>query len=158
MKQSSGKHSSLADKYPPSEPCSCQICTSYCNRPGWWTVEEAEKAIAAGYANRMMLEIAPERDFSVLSPAFKGNECNFAFQHFSKNGCTFLKNGLCELFGTGVEPLECRFCHHDRTGLGVKCHHDIENEWKSNAAKRLIVRWGNLTGFWKQQGLEVNEK
>lgn len=148
----------LHEKYPPSEPCSCEKCISFCNRPGWWTVEEAEKAIVAGYANRMMLEIAPEEDFGVLSPAFKGNECNYSFQLFSKNGCTFLQNGLCELHGSGLEPLECRFCHHDRTGLGLKCHLDLENEWKTAAAKRLIVRWGNLTGFWKRQGLEVVEK
>ena len=106
----------------------------------------------------MMLEIAPEKDFSVLSPAFKGNECNYALQLNSKNGCTFLQKGLCELFGTGLQPLECRFCHHERVGLGVKCHLDIENEWKTNDAKRLIVRWGNLTGFWEQQGLVVVEK
>jgi hypothetical protein len=148
----------LYDKYPPSEPCSCEKCVSFCQRPGWWTVEEAERAIAAGYANRMMLEVAPEGDFSVLSPAFKGNECNYSLQLYSKNGCTFLQNGLCELFDSGFQPIECRFCHHERTGLGVKCHLDIETEWKTASAKRLIVRWGNLTGFWKRQGLVVVEK
>jgi hypothetical protein len=64
----------LHDKYPPSEPCSCEKCVSFCQRPGWWTVEEADKAITAGFANRMMLEVALEEDFGVLSPAFKGNE------------------------------------------------------------------------------------
>lgn len=38
----------LVNKYLPSEPCSCNICRSYCIRPGWWTVEEASKAIEAG--------------------------------------------------------------------------------------------------------------
>jgi hypothetical protein len=37
------KHRSLREEYPPSEPCSCEICKSYCVRPGWWTVEEAIK-------------------------------------------------------------------------------------------------------------------
>jgi len=106
----------------------------------------------------MMLEVSPQKDFAVLAPAFKGNECNYALQLYSNQGCTFLHNNRCELFGTGIMPLECRFCHHDRLGLGVKCHADIEEEWKSNDAKRLIIRWGNITGFWEKQGLVMVEK
>jgi len=148
----------LYKKYPPSESCSCDICKNYCERPGWWTVEEARKAIDAGYARRMMLEIAPEQNFGVLSPAFKGNEGNYSLQVFSKNSCTFLINGLCELFGTSNQPIECRFCHHERVGQGKKCHRDIEKDWNSDAGKRLIVQWGNLIGFWTRQGLRVEEK
>jgi hypothetical protein len=148
----------LQKKYPPSEPCSCDVCKSYCRRPGWWTVKEAEKAIKAGLAGRMMLEISPEKNFGVLSPAFRGNEGNYALNTFADNGCTFFKDGLCELFGTDFQPLECRFCHHDRTGLGKKCHNEIEKEWNTNFAKRVIVRWGNLTGFWEKQGVKLVEK
>jgi len=150
--------SNLHEKYPPSEPCSCAVCLSYCRRPGWWTVGEAAKALEAGLAYRMMLEVSPEHDFSVLSPAFKGNENNYALQAFSEHGCTFLNNDLCELFGTGLQPLECRFCHHERTGQGKNCHLDIEQEWKTEKAKRLIVRWGNTTGFWNRQGFILKEK
>jgi len=149
---------SLYEKYPPSEPCSCTTCLDYCNRPGWWTLEEAEKAISAGFANRMMLEISPEHNFGVLAPAFKGNEVNFALQIFSDQKCTFLKDNLCELYGTGFQPIECRFCHHSRKGLGDKCHTDIEKYWNTPEGKRLIVRWGNLTGFWARQGLILKEK
>jgi hypothetical protein len=148
----------LKEKYPPSEPCSCEICRGYCIRPGWWTVEEAEKVTETAYAKRMMLEISPEHNFGVLSPAFKGNETNYALQELSENGCTFFDNGLCELFGTGLQPLECRFCHHDRKGEGIICHSDIEKEWNTARAKRVIVRWGNQTGFWQRQGLKVVEK
>jgi hypothetical protein len=142
----------LREKYPASEPCSCDICRSYCQRPGWWTVEEAEKAISEGKANRMMLEISPEKTFGVLSPAFKGNEANIALQFLSKNGCTFYNKDRCELFGTGLQPLECRFCHHDRKGLGKKCHSDIEKDWQNKKAKILIVEWGRITGLWAKQG------
>lgn len=147
----------LSDKYPPSDPCSCSICKSYCLRPGWWTVEEAGKAISMGKASRMMLEISPDRSFGVLSPAFRGNESGFALQIFSTNGCTFFKDGLCELFGTGLQPLECRFCHHTRKGRGKKCHHDIEAEWNTADAKRLIVRWGNMVGLWAKHGFLLKE-
>ena len=148
----------LKEKYQPSKPCTCDICKSYCLRPGWWTVDEAEKAIQAGLSHRMMLEISPERHFGVLSPAFKGNESNYALQIFSKNSCTFYCNGLCELFGTGLQPLECRFCHHKRKGLGLKCHLDIEKDWNTKSGKSLIIKWGNIIGFWQRQELIIAEK
>ena len=43
----------------------------------------------------MMLEIAPEMTFGVLSRIW-GCECNFTLQIYA-NGCNFLHNGLCEL-------------------------------------------------------------
>jgi hypothetical protein len=144
-----GPKKSLVEKYPPSEPCTCSICLSYCKRPGWWTVEEAACAIKAGLAARMMLEMSPDRSFGVLSPAFKGCEAAFAAKIYSANGCTFLQNTLCELHGTGHQPLECRFCHHDRIGLGQRCHRDIEKDWNRSAGRALVVSWSNLTGFWQ---------
>ncbi len=131
----------LHEKYPPSKPCSCAICTAYCSRPGWWTVDEALKAIHAGYGKRMMLEMSPGFHFGVLSPAFRGCEQNFALQEFSHFGCNFLSGGLCELHGTGLEPLECRFCHHLRRGMGEKCHADIEKDWRTPNGQALVTAW-----------------
>lgn len=110
-------------------------------RPGWWSVEEAARALDAGYGDRMMLEIAPEIMFGVLSPAFKGCEKYFAVNEYAKNGCTFLKGDRCELFGTGHQPLECRFCHHERSGLGTKCHADLEKDWKTLQGQALVNKW-----------------
>ncbi|MFA6471775.1 MAG: hypothetical protein WCU00_07020 [Candidatus Latescibacterota bacterium] len=142
----------LAEKYPPSVSCSCKICVDYCLRPGWWTVEEAAKAFSAGHGNRMMLEMAPERTFVVLSPAFKGCELDFSRQIHASRGCTFLTNNLCELFGSGFQPLECRFCHHDRPGQGKECHADIEKDWNTPSGKALVVTWSKITGFWNRMG------
>ncbi len=151
MARSQTRHiQSLAGKYPPSEPCSCEVCLAFCARPGWWTVAEAARALEAGFGSRMMLEMAPSRSYGVLSPAFKGNELGFARQIFSGRGCTFLKDNLCELFGTGFQPLECRFCHHDRPGQGPRCHADIEKDWNTPAGIALVVRWSKQTGFWEQ--------
>ena len=146
-------HTELEKKYPPSEPCSCKICVDFCRRPGWWSVEQAAGALAEGYADRMMLEISPERTFGVLSPAFKGNEGNFALQIYARQGCTFLKEDLCELFGTGLQPLECRFCHHSRQGLGPKCHAALEKDWHSKAGQELIAKWNETTRLFERQGL-----
>ena len=140
----------LIDKYPPSEPCSCNVCVNYCVRPGWWTVQEADAAIRVGYANRMMLEMSPELTFGVLSPAFRGCEGNLAMHIFKDRGCNFLKNERCELFGSGLVPLECRFCHHDRQGQGQICHLDIESDWNTPAGQSLIVQWGKMTGLWNR--------
>lgn len=137
----------LNEKYPPSEPCTCDVCVGYCARPGWWTVEQASRALDAGYGNRMMLEIAPELNFGVLSPAFKGCEGSIATNLFAKNGCTFLKQDRCELYGTGHEPLECRFCHHERRGFGPKCHADLEKDWKAPGGQVLVNKWIQQVGL-----------
>jgi hypothetical protein len=131
----------LAQRYPPSEPCSCKVCLAYCARPGWWTVVEADRAMKAGFGRRMMLEMSPDRTWGVLSPAFFGCEGSVATQDASTNGCNFLKNSLCELFGTGLQPLECRFCHHERKGLGQTCHADLEKDWHSVRGRKLVTEW-----------------
>ena len=138
---------SLAEKYPASEPCACAVCLSYCARPGWWTVEQAAQALDAGYGHRMMLEIAPELTFGVLSPAFKGCEKYFATNEHAINGCTFLMEDRCELFGTGHQPLECRFCYHERRGLGTQCHADLEKDWKTPAGQALVRKWMQEAGL-----------
>lgn len=149
-RQQAGWAASLEERFPPSEPCCCDVCIAYCSRPGWWTVDQVERAIAAGYAPRMMLEMAPEKTFGVLSPALRGCEGQFADYARQERGCTFFSHGLCELFGTGFQPLECRYCHHSRKGAGMECHHAIENDWNSPAGVALVVRWSKMTGFWER--------
>jgi hypothetical protein len=143
----------LEERYPPSPPCACDVCVSYCQRPGWWTVAEAAAAVAAGLGPRMMLEMAPDRSFAVLSPAFAGNEVDFALERFRARGCTFLRDRRCDLHGSGLQPLECRFCHHDRPGQGPVCHADLERDWNTDAGRALVARWAKLTGFWQRLGL-----
>ena len=138
----------LADRYPPSEPCGCAVCLGYCARPGWWTVAEAAAAFRDGYGKRMMLELSPDRSFGVLSPAFRGCEGTFALNEFASRGCNFLQASLCELHGTGLQPLECRYCHHEHPGLGLICHADLELDWNTPAGRELVIRWCRQTGVW----------
>lgn len=133
--------------FPPSEPCSCPVCQSYCKRPGWWTVTEFKKILQSNYYKRIMLELSPELTFGVLSPAFKGCENNFALQNYAEYGCNFYNNHLCDLYSPHLQPLECRFCHHDRTGKGMECHTAIEQEWNSNEGRQLIELWMIKTDF-----------
>jgi hypothetical protein len=138
---------SLEDIYPPSPPCNCDICKSFCKRPGWWTIDQVPSAMRAGYSNKMMLEIAPDFTFAVLSPSFRGCEGYIAINEYSNNGCNFFVNEMCELHGTDLQPLECRVCHHDYLGLGPKCHLDIEKQWNSPAAQKLVIKWMEETRF-----------
>ena len=96
----------------------------------------------------MMLGVAPDRSFGVLSPAFRGCEGNLALQIFATLGCNFLKGKRCELHGTGFQPLECLFCHHDRIGQGPMCHLDLERDWNTPAGWSLVARWCKQTGLW----------
>jgi hypothetical protein len=139
---------SLEERFPPSEACGCPTCLSFCKRPGWWTVKQAADAFEAGLGHRMMLEMAPDRSFAVLSPAFKGNEQFFALTEHAGGGCTFLVQNQCEVHGTGLQPLECSFCHHERVGQGPKCHREIERSWNTAAGRALVVRWSKASEFW----------
>jgi hypothetical protein len=134
----------------PSPACNCEICRKYCLRPGWWTVHQATDAISQGLANRMMLEIAPDFTFGVISPAFLGCEGSIAINEFSKAGCNFLSNDLCQLHGTKLQPLECQVCHHARPGLGIKCHNEIEKQWNADTGQALVVKWMEEISFWKK--------
>ncbi len=151
------RKSDLRTKYPASPDCSCPICVAYCKRPGWWTVAEAARALEAGYGPRMMLEMSPDRAFGVLAPAYKGREADFGVRPASDPGCTFLSNNLCELHGTGLQPLECRVCHHDRPGAGPRCHADLERQWNTAAGRALVVKWSNATGFLRQAQIDPQD-
>ena len=94
-----------------------------------------------------MLEMSPDVSFGVLAPAFRGNEGRFSLALYAREGCTFLRNDRCELFDTGHQPLECRFCHHDRQGLGETCHHALEEDWNTPEGKDLVVHWSNQVGL-----------
>ncbi len=146
--------SRLNELFPASPSCSCEICRGYCRRPGWWTVPEAGLAIRKGLSHRMMLEISPEVTFGVLSPAFRGCEMHLAANAFKNAGCTFFHENGCELYQSGMMPLECRFCHHDRIGSGQPCHTAIENDWNSIAGRKLVVEWSNLTRLWERLALQ----
>jgi hypothetical protein len=95
----------------------------------------------------MMLELSLELRIGVLSPAYAGCEGGVALQDFSHAGCTFLKRGLCELYGTGLEPLECRFCHHERKGQGTACHAALEHDWNTPAGQALVIKWLSGAGL-----------
>mgnify|MGYP006967047274 CR=1 FL=1 len=144
---------SLRKKYPPSPPCGCDICRSFCVRPGLWSVAQAGAALHGGLGGRMMLEVAPNRTFAVLSPAFHGCEGKIATQLHARAGCTFFEaDESCELHGSVFLPLECAFCHHERAGQGRECHMDLQNDWNTSDGRQLVRAWCRQTGWWEVLG------
>ncbi len=143
----------LHKKYPPSPPCGCDICRAFCRRPGWWSVAQAAAALRGGLGKRMMLEVAPERTYAVLSPAFRGCEGKLATQTYANQGCTFLReDDSCELHASPYLPLECAFCHHERAGLGKQCHADLRADWRTPEGRQLVRVWCRQTGWWDVLG------
>lgn len=90
-------------------------------------MDEANRALLAGYANRMMLKLSPELSFGVLSPAFRGCEGGVALNRGAGGGCNFLKAGHCQLHGTGFQPLECH--------------------WHTPAGQALVRHWAEVMGY-----------
>ena len=102
----------------------------------------------------MMLEVAPNRFYAVLSPAFHGCEGKLATQTYAGAGCTFLNGGDdCELHASPFLPLECAFCHHERVGLGRQCHTDLETDWQTPVGRQLVKRWCRQMGWWEMLGV-----
>lgn len=98
----------------------------------------------------MMLELSMQLKIGVLSPAFKGCEGSMAKQQYSQAGCNFFNGGLCELYDTGLEPIECRFCHHGRKGQGAVCHAALESDWNTPAGQALVIKWLSGAGSMKR--------
>lgn len=102
----------------------------------------------------MMLEIAPDFTFGVLAPSFKGCEGDLALQRHSKSGCSFFREGLCELHETGLMPLECRFCHHSRGGQGLICHNEIAGDWHTKEGQELVKKWASEYGLYAKYRID----
>jgi hypothetical protein len=89
----------------------------------------------------------------VLSPALRGCEGKIASQLFADAGCTFLQgDDRCELHASPFLPLECAFCHHERAGLGINCHCDLETDWQTTEGRQLVRRWCHELGWWDVLG------
>lgn len=133
--------------------CSCSACKSACeNRPGWPTPQEAERIIAAGMADRLMLdwwEGDEQQPYTeILCPAAPGcggrdaPEIDFLNMFGPGWRCTFLKNGKCELHGTSMKPFECRVtmvCKDVPGNSGA--HAAAAKKWNTPKGKEVVLLW-----------------
>ncbi len=157
LKSQLEQYETMLQLLPPSAAC-CYEVHKNAHRTGWWAVEEAKKAIEAGLSPRMMLEVSPDLSYGVLSPAYRSCEGNVSLSSCRKNGCTFCADGLCRLYNTGLQPLECRFGHHPSADIASNCHQTIERDWRTSKGQALVQAWTNEVGLWVRYKFTRNEQ
>ena len=122
--------------------CTCSACVEMCGIcPCIPTPDEAEQMLDHGYGQRMSSrEVYKIDSFHILCPSVRGHECQHDMTHFS-GGCTFLKDGLCEIHDSGFKPLEGRAVHHDDDYSTEGMHEYIINRWDNREGRRVFRRW-----------------
>lgn len=131
--------------------CACSRCQAMCKRPCFGTPEDIEKLIEAGYGNRLCVDwhcgLDKYANITILAPALKGHEGKKApLFPMSDEGCTFFKEGKCELHDKKLKPTQGRLAHHsykptenEPSGgvIGANC----SEAWKSDKGKALVEKW-----------------
>lgn len=120
--------------------CTCDKCISACKHyPGWMTVEEAKAAIAAGFADRLMLDYwAADENVYVLCPTIQGVEGNVA-PFWPDGTCTFLANDRCSIHESGFKPMQCRTTMVCNDSGADK--QDFLQYWDTDEGRKLIADW-----------------
>ncbi len=125
--------------------CSCEICKSMCRRPCWGTPQEIRKLINSGYGDRLYIDYwaRNERDIEILCGALKGHEGQRApFIPSSKQGCTFWKEGLCQLHDAKLKPAEGRHAHHSTCmNEDSSIHEAIADMWDTKEGRKIVKHW-----------------
>lgn len=116
--------------------CKCEKCRSQCQTISCkGTPEDIEALIAAGYADRLQP--------GVTSTTMTGQEVFIIMPKYDKaKGCTFYRNGLCELHDLGLKPTEGKLSHHSTTREDVRdkkklVTYHILKEWEGLPKERL---------------------
>ena len=146
--------------------CSCPKCIKLCRHaPGWMMPEEARKAIAAGFAEKLMLDywIRSEGNIYILGPAVRGCEANRApntdelfgdLPMFAamlngppaKGVCTFFKENKCSIHTSGFKPRQCREVYGCNPQVGPG-NTEMGLEWDNPEAQKLVREWMALVGL-----------
>lgn len=131
--------------------CDCLACQYMCHAPCCGSVEDMEKLIEAGYGNRLMFDDLPSTSDggNILKPALKGHEGQQApWETHSVSGCTFWKNGKCELHDKGLKPIQGKLAIHGGNKSGSAKYAEISKEdWESERGLEVIEKWKRLVKY-----------
>lgn len=135
--------------------CDCPICQYMCHAPCCGTPVEVEMLIKAGFDSRLMLDDNPDDVYPepVIKPALKGYEGKRAPYHVaSHQGCTFWKDGKCELHSLGLKPYLGRVAHHAQPlGIYEAACEKVNKAWGTKKAKNLIEKFKESMGIPKRE-------
>lgn len=126
--------------------CSCVKCQDMCKRPCWGTPQEIQKIIDAGFGDRLMLDYWGHTDNGaetfIIAPAENGREKKKA-TFIPRSGCTFFKNGLCELHDLKLKPIEGRVadCKDDHSHMEPTVHEMVYKTWETPEGVDLVAKW-----------------
>jgi len=136
------------------QECACDKCKLMCHAPCCGSVEDFEKIVDAGFADRLMFDDLPSEPDGgdILKPALKGYEGGRAPWAVSAlRGCTFWnKEGKCDLHDLGLKPIQGKLAIHEKqTALDDDCTlADImKPDWESERGKALIEKWKKLVNY-----------
>jgi len=124
--------------------CACEKCSGMCRAPCCPTPKEVNALIEAGYGDRLMYDDWPDSsEVEMIKMAMKGAEgCRAPWATRTEKGCTFWKDGLCELHNTGLKPLHAKLVHHDNTEEQMDAIVEvIQKEWQTEEAEICITNW-----------------
>lgn len=128
--------------------CDCEKCSFMCHAPCCGTPEDMQKLIDAGYAKRLMLDDLPGGP-DCIKPALKGYEgIQSPWDVASREGCTFWKDGKCELHSLGLKPIQGKLSHHalnreenDQIGR------IIDESWEDHKGDEVIKQWKEINDY-----------
>lgn len=142
--------------------CECAECVANCKRyPGWFTPDEAKRAIDAGYANRLMRDYweGEKTPIYVLAPAVVGCEGGdiqpddawigaqrglmaWVLGEVYPGRCTFLADDKCAIHDSGFKPIQCRtaFCQDTENKLW-KSKLDVADLWNTEEGHAVLALW-----------------
>lgn len=137
--------------------CACEKCVKMCRAPCCGTPQEINALIEAGYGDRLMLDDWDD-DPDMIKPAMKAYEGYRApWATSTKEGCTFWKEGKCELHDTGLKPMHARLAHHDMIDEEWKyvCN-KIKETWHGEEAEICIKNWREK--FYKKDRFDKDDE
>lgn len=125
--------------------CECKECSLMCHAPCCGTHEEMQILIDNGYASRLMYDDLPGGP-PMLKPALKGYEGKRSpWSTATEEGCTFWKDGKCELHSLRIKPIQGKLAHHSLTDKQFDSISDyIKENWENVTLEELdtlISKW-----------------
>ena len=125
--------------------CDCDKCSLMCRAPCCGTPNDLDRLIKEGYGNRLMLDDLPGGN-DLLKPALKGYEGKKSpWAVASMEGCTFWKDGKCELHSLNLKPEQAKLVHCLSSDQELEeIANYIDESWASDEAQQVIKKWKSL--------------